>query len=92
MLHFTETTFCGGNTYDTWHDGRFLDQWAEPWVTEALKTAYAPYDLQEMPKALLQTASIFRRAAKETAEKYDYTYPEAADAYTTQWVREAFQS
>lgn len=81
-----------GNTYDTWHDGRFLDQWAEPWVTEALKTAYAPYDLQEMPKALLQTADIFRRAAKETAEKYGYTYPEAADAYTTQWVREAFQS
>ena len=81
-----------GEHYDTWHDGRFLDCWAEPWVAKALKTAYAPYDLQEMPKALMQTANIFRRAAKETAEKYGYPYPEAADVYTTQWVQKAFEN
>ena len=40
----------------------------------------------------MQTANIFRCAAKETAEKYGYPYPEAADAYTTQWVLKAFEN
>ena len=33
-----------GPNYDTWHEGRFLEKWANPRVVEGLRTAYASYD------------------------------------------------
>lgn len=61
-----------GKSYDTWHKGRFFDEWADPVIRDDLKNCYARYDHVEMQQALQQTIGLFRRVAKETAQPLNY--------------------
>jgi len=66
---------ANGWDYDTWHGGRFLEQWAEPRVLEALRDVFAHYGEEDIWHALLATMDMFRWLATETAER------------VTAWVR-----
>jgi aminoglycoside 6-adenylyltransferase len=76
-----------GWTYDTWHGGRFLEEWADPKVLEGLRGAFAHFDEDDIKRALLATMDMFRWIAIETAEKLDYPYPTNADRRVTEWVK-----
>ena len=77
-----------GATYDTWHNGRFIEDWAEGWIIEALTGCYAHYDQEEIPKALLATMNLFRKVAKHLAEEMGTWYPEQSDSYVDRLVRQ----
>jgi aminoglycoside 6-adenylyltransferase len=77
----------GRQSLDTWHNGRFLDKWADPRVLEQLKHAFAHYDPYDVWQALLATKELFRWLAVEVAQQLDYTYPEAADLYVTNLLK-----
>lgn len=68
---------------DIWHDGRFMEQWADPRVMEGLRGAFAHYDWEDTRCALLVTMQLFRWLAKETAECLAYPYPTSGDDYAT---------
>lgn len=78
-----------GPEYDTWHEGRFLEQWADPRAVVALRDAYARYDAEEIGRALVQTMDLYRWLAQETAEGLGYPYAERADAQAMAWVERA---
>lgn len=65
---------------DVWHDGRFLDRWAEPFITDALKRCFAHYEDADLAAALWETHNLFERITKELAEKKGYAYPSEAAA------------
>jgi len=75
-----------GKSYDTWHNGRFFDQWADPVIIKDLNNCFAHYDAYDMQMALKHTMDLFRKVAKETAQRLDYPYPEQADKIATEWV------
>jgi aminoglycoside 6-adenylyltransferase len=75
-----------GWEYDTWHSGRFLDQWAGPRAVTGLREAYAHYDAGEVRRALLATMDLFRWVARETAERLGFDYPTSGDDRTSEWV------
>ena len=75
-----------GLEYDTWHNGRFIEEWAENWVIEKLHSCFSHYDKVDIKSALLSTMDLFRVLAVEVAEKCQYDYPVIADKYTTDWV------
>jgi len=77
----------GSNT-DTWHAGRFLEQWADPRVIEGLRGAYAHYDEADVVRALFATLELFGWVARETAERLGYTYPQETHDYTARWLAE----
>jgi aminoglycoside 6-adenylyltransferase len=77
-----------GPHYDTWHDGRFLDRWADPRAVAALRDAYAHYDEADVRRALEATMALFHWLAVETAERLGYPYPANADARATALVRQ----
>lgn len=77
-----------GPGWDTWHQGRFLEQWADPHVVAALRGAFAHYDAADVRRALLVTMQVFRRAAVETAGLLGLEYPEAVDARAAGLVQE----
>jgi aminoglycoside 6-adenylyltransferase len=79
-----------GPEYDTWDDGRFLEEWADPRVVEALGPTFAHYDPDDARRALLATMDVFRWLAKETAERLGHPYPAAAEAGVTDWVSRCF--
>ena len=79
-----------GPDYETWHDGRFFDKWADPRVLESLRQAYARYDDQDIRRALLATMDIFGPLSRETAELLGFTYPILGEEKATGLVTQLF--
>lgn len=75
-----------GSTYDTWHCGRFIEQWAEPWVVEQFPNIYARYQADDILQALFETTELFRKLAIETSERLNYAYPYDADKYAVNFL------
>ena len=47
---------------DTWHEGRFLERWADPGALAALESAYAHYDVRDVARALWATIDLWQGA------------------------------
>ena len=56
---------------DTWHDGRYLERWADPGAISALERAYAHYDLRDVARALWETIDLFQGLEEETARRLE---------------------
>ena len=54
---------------DVWHEGRFLERWADPGALAALERAYAHYDLRDVARALWETIDLFQGLEEETARR-----------------------
>jgi molybdopterin-guanine dinucleotide biosynthesis protein A len=54
---------------DTWHEGRFLERWADPGALAALERAYAHYDLRDVARALWETIDLFQAVEEETVRR-----------------------
>jgi aminoglycoside 6-adenylyltransferase len=77
-----------GPQYDTWHKGRFLEQWADPRALEGMRTAFGHHDPADVRHAMLATMDLFRWLAGETAQALRFSYPEEADAAITALVHD----
>ncbi len=66
---------------DVWHDGRFLDRWAEQDILSELEKCFAHYNKEDMVAALFATAELFGRLAKQFSEMKGYSYPTEAEKY-----------
>ena len=75
-----------GWDHDTWHGGRFLEEWADTEALGGLREAFAYYEESDVRRALLATMNHFRRIGRETAARLDCAYPEEADQRVTAWV------
>ncbi len=76
---------------DTWHSGRFLEQWADPRIVAALKGAFASYDAEDLWRGLFATVDLFRWIAKEVSQKLGFAYPEEGDERATELTRTLWQ-
>jgi aminoglycoside 6-adenylyltransferase len=54
---------------DTWHEGRFLERWADPGALAALEDAYARYDVRDVARALWATIDLWQGLEEETARR-----------------------
>jgi aminoglycoside 6-adenylyltransferase len=78
---------ASGWSADTWHNGRFLEQWADPRAVDGLRGAFAHYDAADIRRALLATMDLFRWLATEAAGRLGYPYPTTADERVTMLVQ-----
>ncbi len=75
---------------DVWHDGRFLDRWADMKIKTSLPKCFAHYDKADMISALFETNKLFAQLSKETAEICGYIFPETAINYADYLLSEYF--
>lgn len=75
---------------DVWHDGRFLDTWADGEIRNSLCGCFAHYDKDEMISALFETQKLFTRLARSVAEMKGYECPNAALDYSGDLLSEWF--
>lgn len=54
---------------EVWHEGRFLERWADPGALAALESAYAHYDLRDVARALWATIDLWQGLEVETASR-----------------------
>ncbi len=77
---------ASGGQRDTWHDGRFLEEWADPRAVAALAATFADYDQASVWRALTATMALFRWLTQETAGLLGFPYPATADRRATELV------
>jgi aminoglycoside 6-adenylyltransferase len=75
-----------GPACDTWIDGRFMADWADPAAYDALHETFAHFDAADTWRALDASMTLFRRLATETAGRTGFTYPAELDAQITAFV------
>jgi len=76
-----------GPGYNTWHNGRFIEEWTEPWINEKLRFCFSNYNDENCRTALLATMDLFRKVAEESAALAGFHYPKDADEYVTMVVK-----
>jgi aminoglycoside 6-adenylyltransferase len=60
---------------DTWHEGRFLEEWCDPRALTELRSAYAHYDTEDVKHALVATMDLYSWLARETGDRLGFSYP-----------------
>lgn len=77
-----------GWSYDTWHAGRFLEEWADPRVIKEMRASFALYEQDDILRALKETYILFRWLALEVAERLGFAYPLDSETKVFQWAEE----
>lgn len=90
LLKIIEVYSASKHDVDVWHDGRFLDRWAENEILMDLKRCFAHYDKEDMVAALLATEELFSKLASQVAELKGYQYPDEAADYARLLLNEYF--
>lgn len=62
------------NNLDTWHMGRFMDEWAEPEALRQWRMTFSRYDADDIWRALRVSTQLFRRLMGETAQHSGLQY------------------
>lgn len=88
VLHMIEwhTHVTRGADVDTWHNGRFVEQWADPRAIAGLRQCFPRYDAADIARGLLATMDLYRWLTRETAGALGYDYPARADERASAWV------
>lgn len=73
---------------DVWHDGRFLDRWAEPLVLDGLSSCFSHYDKTDCENAIKATHALFAELSRAVAEKRGYNYPYEAESCAERFLKE----
>lgn len=88
MLEWHAWAQAGGAPPDTWHDGRFLERWADPRALAALPTTWPAEAHASVWRALVGSLDLYAWLAREAAEHWGYVYPDAAEAHLRRWLAE----
>ncbi|WP_210367275.1 aminoglycoside 6-adenylyltransferase [Bacillus sp. REN3] len=62
-----------------WHNGRFIEDWADPRLIESFSKIFTNYERTNTLKAMKETMEIFRLLAIETGIALECHYPAHAD-------------
>lgn len=65
-----------GNSYDTKHNGRYLEKWADPETVGNLGGVFSQYGADALRRALSSSEGLFSRLARETAMLRGFSFPE----------------
>lgn len=74
-------------TYTTHSEGKGMQEWVDPATWQEVSHCFAGFDEEDSSKALANTVKLFRRLAKETAERLGYPYAQHLDDNISSFVR-----
>jgi len=75
---------------DTWYGGRFLREWADPRVVEALPGTFAGYDRAGLHGAITALMELFRWLSEATAGRFGWQHPGEKLARTAAMIEAIF--
>lgn len=86
LLKMIEQYALARGTADVWHDGRFIDRWADSETLNGLRECFAHYDTEDCKRALLATHRLFAELASAVAEIRGFVYPENAEVCAKEFI------
>jgi aminoglycoside 6-adenylyltransferase len=73
---------------DTWHKGRFLEDWAGPEILHELPNTFAGYTLTDVQQALLANLRFYERFGREVSRALGYRFPEEEYSFATAQLKQ----
>jgi aminoglycoside 6-adenylyltransferase len=70
-----------GDEYDTWHEGRFIENWADESIVNNLHSTFAHYDYSDVKSALFSTTDLYTKLARGLAERLGFQYPDQSEKF-----------
>ncbi len=70
LLIMLEWDAMARSTADTWYEGRFINQWADPYTRQYLPQIFGAYQLKELKLALQTFIQVYLRLASKVALTY----------------------
>jgi aminoglycoside 6-adenylyltransferase len=77
-----------GRDYDTWTDGRFIEEWADARVVAALPEVLPGYGRAAIESALRSLAALYSEISEETAKRLGFEYSPKLATKVMGWVAE----
>jgi aminoglycoside 6-adenylyltransferase len=77
----------GGEAVDTWHNGRFLERWADRSVVERLQGSFTDYDRAALTAALHHQMELYHDVASQVAARHGLSYPAEEVQAIRDWVQ-----
>lgn len=71
---------------NTWMNGRYLEEWADPQIVTMLPEVFAHYDEADVWRALRATMVLFEHVSRQTAAALRYGYSETGLAFAKEMV------
>ncbi len=78
-----------GSEKGAWHDGRFMEEWADSQVVAELPRLFAPLEAPATAQALRLLIRLYDRLAVETATLKQYPYPATSVDRVRDWIAAA---
>jgi aminoglycoside 6-adenylyltransferase len=75
-----------GQTYDTWYNGRFIEQWACPDIINELYGCFSDYDKNQVFTALKRNMALYKRLSRQVARARGFPYPESQVEEVEHWI------
>ncbi|MHB1493264.1 MAG: aminoglycoside 6-adenylyltransferase [Thermoplasmataceae archaeon] len=66
---------------DIWHNGRFMEMWADESVLAELQNAFSHYDRNDIESGLNSSLDLYVKLARGVASKLGYEYPSEAENF-----------
>ncbi|WP_180953483.1 aminoglycoside 6-adenylyltransferase [Bacillus sp. T33-2] len=79
LLQMIEWHAKAVNQTEPWHNGRFIEKWADPRAVQAFIHLFATYEKEDMHRALLKSMKLFALLARETGAHLGCAYPFKAE-------------
>jgi aminoglycoside 6-adenylyltransferase len=70
-----QTRAIHGWDYDTWHAGKFIAEWADPFMYSGLQHVFSHLDVNDGWKTMQVRMDLMYAAARQLAETLGYSYP-----------------
>ena len=90
LLKIIEMNKSLSDKVDVWHNGRFLEKWADNNTIKALGNCFSHYEKEDMISALFNTAELFGTLARSIAQKCSYEYPLKEEEYALSLLKNFF--
>lgn len=91
MIEWHEKTI-NGIEYDTWHEGRFICEWASKETQAELQNSFGQFNRTDSWKALIATINLFKRLSHDISEKKNFSYPYDLEKSVYDWINQKNKS
>ncbi len=75
-----------GSAYDTWYEGRFLEDWLDRQLLAQLPEIFAPYNRSATGQVIFALMRLMDNLGQETAASWGYPYPIPNQIQIRDWI------